>query len=83
MSPAGSILVTGANGGIGSAIISRINSTPGLASYHGIYTIRHHAAEPLPGLAHSKPTHVKHDYETLSLDLSRLENVREVAAGHQ
>ncbi|PQE22282.1 short-chain protein [Rutstroemia sp. NJR-2017a WRK4] len=80
MSPTGSILVTGANGGIGSAILSRINSTPELASYHGIYTVRHHTSEPLPGIAHSKPTHVKHDYETLSLDLNKLENVREVAA---
>ncbi|PQE12028.1 short-chain dehydrogenase protein [Rutstroemia sp. NJR-2017a BVV2] len=80
MSPAGSILVTGANGGIGSAIISRINSTPELASYHGIYTVRHRAAEPLPGIMQSKSTHVEHHYEALSLDLSRLENVREIAA---
>jgi NAD(P)-dependent dehydrogenase (short-subunit alcohol dehydrogenase family) len=80
MSPAGSILVTGANGGIGSAIISRIHRTPELASYHGIYTVRHRAADPLPGIVHSHPTHVEHQYETLSLDLSRLVNVREIAA---
>lgn len=80
MAPTGTILVTGANGGIGSAIVSRIYTSPELASYHGIYTVRNRAANPLPGIVHSKPTHVEHRYETLSLDLSNLVNVREIAA---
>uniref|UniRef100_A0A8H7MYZ2 Ketoreductase (KR) domain-containing protein n=1 Tax=Bionectria ochroleuca TaxID=29856 RepID=A0A8H7MYZ2_BIOOC len=36
----GTILVTGANGGLGCSIVSRIISTPELALYHGIYVVR-------------------------------------------
>lgn len=41
MTSKGAILVTGANGGLGSAIVQNIISTPGLASnYTGIYAVR-------------------------------------------
>lgn len=84
MSPKGSILVTGANGGLGSAIASRIVSSPEFAAHHGIYTVRDAASSPaldatLRG-ARSGPAAPPHSFEKISLDLSRLSSVREVAA---
>ncbi|KAI3333371.1 hypothetical protein F4824DRAFT_503144 [Ustulina deusta] len=34
------ILITGANGGLGSAIIEQITSKPEYAANHGLYTVR-------------------------------------------
>ncbi|KAI1323748.1 putative short-chain dehydrogenase [Xylariaceae sp. FL0255] len=36
----GTILITGANGALGSAVVSEVTSSPELSSYHGIYTVR-------------------------------------------
>lgn len=36
----GAIIVTGANGGLGTAIVQNIIARPKLAGYHGIYTVR-------------------------------------------
>ena len=44
MSSKGSILVTGANGGLGSAIVSQIVSSPEFVGFHGIYTARNAAS---------------------------------------
>jgi NAD(P)-dependent dehydrogenase (short-subunit alcohol dehydrogenase family) len=74
MAPTGTILVTGANGGIGSAIVSQIFASPELALYHGIYTVRDPTASPLPA-----PAKHTHQYETLSLDLNDLAGIRELA----
>ncbi|KAI1498630.1 putative short-chain dehydrogenase [Biscogniauxia marginata] len=83
----GTVLVTGANGGLGSAIVSKIVSTTELRAYHGIYTVRNAAAatpaldtalrqaEVLPAISTAPP----HSYDKLSLDLSQLSHVREVA----
>ena len=87
----GTIIVTGANGGLGSATVSQIISSPQLnASYHGVYTVRNAAT------AHSldaalvdrgslrspqrRNSASSHSYEKISLDLSQLSNVRKVAA---
>ncbi|PQE32203.1 short-chain protein [Rutstroemia sp. NJR-2017a WRK4] len=75
MAPTGTILVTGANGGIGSAIVSQIFASPELALYHGIYTVRDPTASPL-----SVPEKHTHEYETLPLDLNDLAGIREIAA---
>ncbi|KAK0384098.1 hypothetical protein NLU13_8187 [Sarocladium strictum] len=76
----GSILVTGANGGLGSAIVSHILADPDLAAHHGLYTVRDASAPnvALRTALSSSPTHASS--EILSLDLSRLSNVREFAA---
>lgn len=44
--PKGTILVTGANGGLGSAIAEQIASKLELSAYHGIYTVRDASAAP-------------------------------------
>ncbi|KAK3689099.1 putative short-chain dehydrogenase [Podospora appendiculata] len=72
----GTILVTGANGGLGSAIVARIVSTPELAAYHGIYTVRDRSSAVIPALQSSN----SHAHDVVSLDLAKLSNVREAAA---
>lgn len=75
-----SILVTGANGGLGSAIVAAIASREDLAaSYHGIYTVRQvDRASTLDSVLKDAPKH-GHSHETVALDLARLDSVRQVA----
>jgi NAD(P)-dependent dehydrogenase (short-subunit alcohol dehydrogenase family) len=74
----GSIIVTGATGGLGSAIAFRIASGPLGKDYHGVYTVRKpDAAGSLKETLNRSPAH-KHDL--VALDLSSLANVRECAA---
>ncbi|ROV97123.1 hypothetical protein VMCG_07516 [Cytospora schulzeri] len=81
----GTILLTGANGGLGSAIVSHIVSSPEFAAYHGIYTARNATSAPSldaalsPG-TQSPPPPPPHSFDKVSLDLSRLSDVRKVAA---
>ncbi|KAJ9410537.1 hypothetical protein DTO045G8_2000 [Paecilomyces variotii] len=72
----GTIVLTGANGGIGSAIVSRILASPELSSYYGIYTVRDTS---FTHLAH-QVSNTAHAYEALSLNLSNLASVRAAAA---
>jgi len=78
--PTGSILITGANGGLGRGIVSKILSTPKLSAHHGIYTVRDASAAPELQSILKKSTATAHSNELLSLDLSRLSNVRKVAS---
>jgi NAD(P)-dependent dehydrogenase (short-subunit alcohol dehydrogenase family) len=85
----GTIMVTGANGGLGSAIASVVASTPEFAAYHGLYAVRN-AAAPTPALeaAVAEPKTLEntpaqttvHSWEKVSLELGDLENVRKTAA---
>lgn len=77
----GSILVTGANGGLGSAIAEQVLSRPSLAQdYHGLYTVRKvETADALKKVL-SGAAKVKHQYDIVPLDLASLESVRKVAA---
>ncbi|KAI2617081.1 putative short-chain dehydrogenase [Hypoxylon sp. NC1633] len=83
----GSILLTGAGGDLGSAIVSKIISAPEFRRHHGIYAARN-VDTPAPnldaalkvGLPQSSSPGLSHSYEKISLDLSRLANVRTVAA---
>ncbi|KAK0616092.1 hypothetical protein B0T17DRAFT_496732 [Bombardia bombarda] len=82
--PKGTIIVTGANGGLGSAIVARIASTPEFAAYHGIYTFRD-ASSPPPALESALQQNgpsktISHSHEKLPLDLTNLAKVREAAA---
>lgn len=74
----GTILMTGANGGLGTAVIQRILTEPELAAYHGLYTVRNVATATsiLPALTVTK----HHTYDILPLDLSKPSSVREAAA---
>ena len=75
----GTIFVTGANGGLGSAIVEQIASKAELSAFYGLYTVRNttHAAALASALAHG-PTH-RHD--VVALDLTKLDNIRQVAEG--
>ena len=71
----GTIIVTGANGGLGRAIASRIAASTELSAYHGIYTVRDASTAVIPAL-----TSTSHAHDTISLDLSKLDGVRAAAA---
>ncbi|GAW13253.1 hypothetical protein ANO14919_026330 [Xylariales sp. No.14919] len=75
----GTILVTGANGGLGSAIVEQIASKPELSAYYGLYTVRDKAQAPAltAALSHGP----KHAHDVLALDLTNLDSVRSVADG--
>jgi NAD(P)-dependent dehydrogenase (short-subunit alcohol dehydrogenase family) len=83
----GTILLTGANGGLGSAIISKILSTDRLTQYHGIYAVRD-ANKPVSALLDApvrkapsySPHGSAHSWEKVSLDLSKLDSVRQAAS---
>lgn len=77
----GTILVTGANGGLGNAIVTNIINQQDLCTnYYGIYAVR----DTVRGAATVRRTldranSVKHDHELLSIDLGSLESVRNSA----
>lgn len=76
--------MTGANGGLGSAIAAHLLSSPELAAYHGTCTVR--GAQNAPALdaalrrSRSGAATPPHSSEKVSLGLSRLSSVRKVAA---
>ncbi|GAP87903.1 putative short-chain protein [Rosellinia necatrix] len=77
--PKGTILVTGANGALGSAIARQIASKPELSAYHGVYTVRDTTkAQALTSALEHGPAH-KHDI--VALELTDLDDVRRLAAG--
>ncbi|KAI0382411.1 putative short-chain dehydrogenase [Hypomontagnella monticulosa] len=73
----GSILITGANGGLGSAIVEQITSKPEFSAYHGLYAVRDttHVPALTSALSHS----ATHSHNVLGLDLTKVSDVREVA----
>ncbi|KAI0386308.1 putative short-chain dehydrogenase [Hypomontagnella monticulosa] len=73
----GTVLVTGANGGLGSAIANQVASQPKFANYHGIYTVRD--AKSAPSLGSILSENPSHPSDIVSLDLANLESVREAA----
>lgn len=76
----GTVLVTGTNGGLGSAIVSAIVSKADLASsYYGIYTVRQLDRAPALNSVLANASNKRHSHETLALDLSRMASVRDVA----
>ncbi|ETS82680.1 hypothetical protein PFICI_04556 [Pestalotiopsis fici W106-1] len=81
----GTIVLTGANGGLGSAMVSRIVTDENLSASHGIYTVRDTRSPgalqaALNKASSSSSSTSVHSHEEISLDLSRLDNVRKVAA---
>ncbi|RYO92134.1 hypothetical protein DL766_001861 [Monosporascus sp. MC13-8B] len=76
--PKGTILLTGANGGLGCGIVSKIISTPELAQYHGVYVVRNASvASALKSTLKKAPA--SHSYEILPLELSLLANIKRMA----
>ncbi|KAL7935318.1 NAD(P)-binding protein [Trichoderma chlorosporum] len=79
MGSKGTIIVTGANGGLGSAIVQKIIGTPDLASnYTGVYAVRRAATATTLKAALSRAP-ASHKHETVDVDLGSLEDVRKVA----
>jgi NAD(P)-dependent dehydrogenase (short-subunit alcohol dehydrogenase family) len=74
----GSVLITGANGGLGSAFVSQFLKSPYAKDYRGIYTVRNPTtATGLQAVVKQAPE--GHAFETLALDLSSLEKIRATA----
>ena len=73
----GTIIVTGANGGLGSAITKEIVSKPEFSAYHGLYLVRDAAHAPV--LHSVLATSSRHPHEALSIDLADLGSVRKAA----
>jgi NAD(P)-dependent dehydrogenase (short-subunit alcohol dehydrogenase family) len=74
----GTILITGANGSLGSAAAARIASTADVAGHYGIYTVRD--ASNAPALKAALNPANTHAHEILSLDTADMASVRRVAA---
>ncbi|KAI1135575.1 putative short-chain dehydrogenase [Hypoxylon sp. FL0543] len=74
----GTIVLTGANGGLGSAIARQIASHQQFVGYHTIYTVRDAASAPdlYKAVQIERPSH---PYDVVSLNLTDLDNVRDVA----
>jgi NAD(P)-dependent dehydrogenase (short-subunit alcohol dehydrogenase family) len=68
--------VTGANGGLGSAIVNKIVTSTELAGYHGLYTARSSTSGLSTALAAAKGEHA---HDVLTLDLASLSSVRRTA----
>lgn len=78
MASSGTILVTGANGGLGSAIVAHIVKDQELAKYTGIYTVR--AADSAVQLRSTLQNALAgHHHETLEVDLASVESVKNLA----
>ncbi|KAI1293252.1 hypothetical protein F5Y03DRAFT_332439 [Xylaria venustula] len=76
----GSIFVTGANGGLGSAIVQHIVNTPSLAkTYRGLYTVRNTQRAAAVQSVLRKAGSVGHAYDLVPLDLSSLTSTRKAA----
>ncbi|OTA64307.1 putative short-chain dehydrogenase [Hypoxylon sp. EC38] len=77
----GTIVLTGANGSLGTCIVAKIASSYELASnYYGIYAVRDSSAAPaLVQALQPRQKSISHSHEVISLNLEHLESVREVA----
>ncbi|KAI0543225.1 putative short-chain dehydrogenase [Xylaria digitata] len=74
----GTVLITGANGALGSAIVQQIVSKPEFSAYHGLYTVRD--TTNAPALTAALSDGRQHGSDILALDLTDLDDVRQVAS---
>ncbi|KAI8958100.1 putative short-chain dehydrogenase [Daldinia sp. FL1419] len=77
MDAKGTVLVTGANGGLGCAIASQLASQAEFSSCYGLYTVRD--ANLAPSLRSVLSENPSHAHGVISLDLTNLDSVHEVA----
>jgi NAD(P)-dependent dehydrogenase (short-subunit alcohol dehydrogenase family) len=77
--PSGSIVITGANGTLGSAIVRHIAQSTELSSnLYGIFSVRNPRADSnLKSVLQQTPEELRHD--VLSIDLSLFSSVRDAA----
>ncbi|KAI1278922.1 putative short-chain dehydrogenase [Xylaria sp. FL0933] len=75
--PKNTLLVTGANGGLGTALIEQITSKSAFAGYYGLYTVRdENSATTLRATLSRAPSH---PHDLVNLDLADLDSVRHAA----
>lgn len=73
----GSIVITGASGGLGIAIAQQVTSRPELAKYYGLYLVRDETcASPLHQVLAGSPTFQR---QILSMDLTQMDSIRQTA----
>ncbi|CAG8983802.1 hypothetical protein HYALB_00006768 [Hymenoscyphus albidus] len=75
--PKGTLIVTGANGGLGSATVKQIVASPEFAGYHGLYLVREAASAT--GLDSVLATNPSNSHDVLSMDLTDMDSVRQAA----
>ncbi|KAI2610569.1 putative short-chain dehydrogenase [Hypoxylon sp. NC1633] len=75
--PKGTILVTGANGGLGTAIVATIVARPDLAAHFGLYTVR--SVATAHSLRSSLAATRSHPHDLMEIDLADLSSVRDAA----
>jgi NAD(P)-dependent dehydrogenase (short-subunit alcohol dehydrogenase family) len=75
----GTIVITGANGGLGSALVGQILSSPELSQYHGVYTVRDKSSPTSSALLSTLAKAPLHTHDVVTLDLTKPDSVREVA----
>ncbi|CAG8959244.1 hypothetical protein HYFRA_00012602 [Hymenoscyphus fraxineus] len=75
--PKGTLIVTGANGGLGSAIVKQIVASPEFSGYHGLYLVRDAASAT--GLDSVLATNSSNSHDVLSMDLTDMDSVRQAA----
>jgi NAD(P)-dependent dehydrogenase (short-subunit alcohol dehydrogenase family) len=74
----GTVLITGANGGLGSAFVSQFLKSPEASIYTGLFAVRNPAtASTLRSIVSSSPNASSH--EIMALDISTLTSVRSAA----
>jgi NAD(P)-dependent dehydrogenase (short-subunit alcohol dehydrogenase family) len=74
----GTVLITGANGGLGSAFVSQFLKSPEATRYTGLFAVRKPAtASTLSSIITSSPNASSH--EIMALDISTLASVRSAA----
>ncbi|KAI2626817.1 putative short-chain dehydrogenase [Xylaria nigripes] len=82
--PKGTIVLTGANGGLGTELANNIITSPNLADCYGIYTVRDvSSAATLQSILGRNRTQVKDQppaHEMVAMDLNKPASVREAAA---
>lgn len=78
MSPKGTLLVTGANGGLATGLISQFIKSPHASQYKGYYTVRDPSTASTLQSVVATPSQEAHphDYEIATLDLSTLSSTR-------
>lgn len=74
--PEGSVLITGANGGLGKAFVSKFLKSPYGKTYHGIYAVRNTKSAPE---VQQVLASASKDHHLIPLDLSSLASVRATA----
>jgi NAD(P)-dependent dehydrogenase (short-subunit alcohol dehydrogenase family) len=77
--PKGTVICTGANGGLGTAFVKAFAASPEGSQYQAIYTVRDPAtAHDLHAALKSAPK--THHSEILALNLASLQNIRAIAS---